>query len=86
VGRGGWGGEGGAEDGFGGAVVGGGVEGGDTGGEGAVDEQSGREGEGVGVVLVVEGCGAEDERGEDGGERRLGLRHCEDRECLIEDR
>ena len=47
-----------AEEFFGGTVVGGCVEGADAGGEGALDQFSGGEGEGVVVVLVVEGCGA----------------------------
>lgn len=59
------GGEGGGEEELGGAVVGGGVEGGDAGGEGAVDDCGRGERVGGVVVLVVEGCGAEDEGGED---------------------
>lgn len=45
---------------FGGAVVRRGIEGANAEGEGAVDDTGSREGIGVGVVLVVEGCGAED--------------------------
>lgn len=50
--------EGGAEDFFGRAVVGGGVEGADAVLEGLLDEAGGVEFVGVGVVLVVECCGA----------------------------
>lgn len=45
---------------FGGAVVRGGIEGANAKGEGAVDDAGSGEGVGVRVVLVVEGCGAED--------------------------
>lgn len=48
---------------FGGAVVWGCIEGADAGAKGAVDDGCGGEGEGVVVVLGVEGCGAEDEGG-----------------------
>lgn len=51
----------GAQQGFGGPVVGGCVEGVDAEVEGASDDLVGGQGEGVFVVLVVEGCGAADE-------------------------
>lgn len=69
------GGEGRAEEGFGGSVVRGGVECGYAGGEGLVDYGGCGEEVRGGVVLVVEGCGAEDERGEEGGEGGTGGRH-----------
>jgi hypothetical protein len=50
-----------AEEGFRGAVVGRGIEGADAEVEGAPDDGVGGEGVGVGVVLVIEGCGAADE-------------------------
>lgn len=56
----------GAEQGFGGAVVGRGVEGADAEVEGAADDGGGGDGGDGGVVLGVEGCGAADERGEGG--------------------
>ena len=62
--------ESGAEEEFGGAVVGGCVEGVEAEREGAGDDGGGGHGLGVGYVLVVESGGADDERGKDGGEGR----------------
>nr|POF04119.1 hypothetical protein CFP56_21874 [Quercus suber] len=61
--------EGGAEDLLGGAVVGGGVESAHAELERLLDEAGGVELVGVGVVLVVEGRGAEDEGRQDGRQR-----------------
>lgn len=60
---------------FGGTVVWGCVEGADAGVEGLRDDGVRGEVESGGVVEVVEGCGAADERGKSGGERWLGRRH-----------
>jgi len=64
-------GEGGAEEGLSRAVVRGGVEGEEAGVQSVLDDGDGGEDVGGVVVLVVEGGGAEDERGDALGDGRV---------------
>lgn len=66
------------------AVVGGCIEGADAEGKGAVDNTSSGEGVGIGVILVVEGCGAEDEGRKDLGDGGSCRRHDEENCCATE--
>lgn len=68
--------EGGAEEDFGRAVVGGCVEGFDAEGDGAGDDVAVGHGQGVRDILVVEGCGAEEEWGQGGRDGRVRFGGC----------